>query len=147
MLNITFEIRGGGYDPMANPMPKIKYTKRQVWLQRVQNYVEWKKHVQVGFLDALKAQNPALGKISEQRLAKGEKPLDTGNDRMEMNIHIFWSGERHADSENVFGSIADSIFQNDKRLTGKFDYTDQPKTAEPYVVVEIKPYPQTIKKK
>lgn len=139
-LTLSFEVRGGGYDPMANPMPKLKLTGRQAWLQRVQNYVEWKEHVQLAFVDALKAYDAELGKVAEQRVAGGEKPLDTGKHPMYMHIHIYWRGDAHGDPENVFGSIADAMFHNDKYLALKVDYTPQPKTAEPYVTITIQPY-------
>jgi len=139
-LTVSFEVIGGGYDPMANPMPKLKLTGRQAWLQRVQNYVEWKEHVQLAFVDALKAQDAALGKIAEQRVANGEKPLDTGKHPMFMAIHIYWRGDAHADPENVFGSIADALFANDKYLAVKVDYTHQGKEKQPYVAIMIRPY-------
>jgi len=145
-LALSFEVRGGGYDEMANPMPKLKLTGRQAWVQRVQNYVEWKEHVQLAFVDAVKAHDAALGKVAEQRVANGEKPLDTGKHPMRMHIHIYWRGDAHADPENVFGSIADALFSNDKYLAGTFDYTHQGKEKQPYVAIMITPYePNTAK--
>ena len=38
-----------------------------------------------------------------------------------MDIQIWWKNEAHADGENVFGSIADALFKNDKKLDGSFE--------------------------
>lgn len=37
-----------------------------------------------------------------------------------MSINIFWADNTHGDPENVFGSIADSVFFQDKYLDGSF---------------------------
>lgn len=137
MVNITFEIRGFGDDGMSNPVGKIRSTRFSHWKPIVKNYIKWKAHVADAFVTALMAQNAEKGKEAEQRLAQGLLPLDTGKIRAYMKIHIYWKGYHHSDPENVFGSIADSIFQNDKYLAGAFDFTHQDKTAQPYVEVTI----------
>jgi hypothetical protein len=35
---------------------------------------------------------------------------------------IFWANEKHADPENVFGSIADALFENDNHVAGSFTF-------------------------
>lgn len=137
---IEFTIVGGGYDPMANPMPKVKYTKRQQWLERVQNYVMWKEHVVECCLNELEENHPDLFDEAEQLVAAGDKPLTTDKQPMRMDIHIYWRGQAHADPENVFGSIADAIFKQDKYLAGSFEFTDQEKTEQPYVKITIQKY-------
>lgn len=39
-----------------------------------------------------------------------------------MEILIHWNSGVHGDPENVFGSIADSLFGQDKYLAGGFDF-------------------------
>lgn len=137
LLELAFEIIGGGYELMANPMPKLRYTGKQSWLPRVQNYVQWKEHVQSELLDALQQAHPQWYKLTAERLATGLKPLDTAKQPITMHVHIGWRGYAHADPEGVFGSIADALLQNDKYLSGSFTYTHLLKTAVPYVTVKL----------
>lgn len=137
VVNITFEIRGFGDGGMDNPVGKIRSTRFSYKKPIVKNYIKWKAHVAMAFVEALTAQDVEKGKEAEQRLAQGLLPLDTGKSRMYMKIHIYWKGYHHSDPENVFGSIADSIFQNDKYLAGAFDFTHQDKGVPPYVEVTI----------
>lgn len=37
-----------------------------------------------------------------------------------MDLTIFWCHGTHGDPENIFGSIADSLFSQDKWLDGSF---------------------------
>lgn len=134
---LEFTVHGGGFDPMANPMPKIKYTARQQWLERVQNYVEWKSHVVDEYLEALEQVNDEWYDEAAERVMFGNKPIVTGTKAMRMDIFIAFRGRSHADPENVFGSIADALFTNDKYLAGSFDYTHLPKTQEPYVKITV----------
>ncbi len=39
-----------------------------------------------------------------------------------MSILIHWMGHSHGDPENIFGSIADALFSQDKYLAGEFDF-------------------------
>lgn len=55
---------------------------------------------------------------------------------MEMQISIFWNKGNHGDAENVFGSIADSLFSQDKWLDGSFKGRDS-KNGEAWVDVEL----------
>lgn len=38
-----------------------------------------------------------------------------------MDISILWKDNAHGDAENVFGSIADALFKQDKWLDGSFE--------------------------
>lgn len=41
-----------------------------------------------------------------------------------MDIDIEWGSGVHGDAENVFGSIADALFKQDKYLNGSFNGDD-----------------------
>jgi len=45
---------------------------------------------------------------------------------------------KHPDTENVFGSIADALFENDTSLAGSFDYTVGQKHLQYHTLVEIR---------
>ena len=54
------------------------------------------------------------------------KPFGTRKDlKGRMDIVIYWRNDVHADPENVFGSIADALFFQDKYLTGSFDFSEE----------------------
>jgi hypothetical protein len=57
---------------------------------------------------------------------RDEKPLIVPKGKkIYMDILIEWKDNTHADPENVFGSIADALFQNDKDLCGSFDVAEK----------------------
>ena len=105
----------------------------------------WKEHVVESCLKAMEVQMPDEFKDAEQCVASGGKPITTDPQPMHMEIHIFWRGKAHADPENVFGSIADAIFKQDKYLTGAFNYTHQRKDEQPRVNIMIQKYANTTK--
>jgi len=41
--------------------------------------------------------------------------------RAKMAIVIRWKNNAHGDAENIFGSIADALFSQDKWLDGSFE--------------------------
>lgn len=73
-----------------------------------------------------------------------QKPIKLGeNDRAVMDIKIFWRDDRHGDPENVFGSIADALFYNDKYLDGSF-VSELSREKFGHVEVGIKVYDNTV---
>lgn len=118
-MEVLFEIPGSEVFP--NPLPKIRLTRRQRWDVRAQHYAAYKVMVQerLGGGDM----PGAIRRMVGLNLANGSKPLVLA-EKARMDIHIRWHGGRHGDPENVFGAIADSIFQNDKLLAGSFDWSD-----------------------
>lgn len=122
MTIIKFTIHGNQEDQWGNPIPKIKKTAWQQWMPQARRYAEWKKFVQAAFLDAVAACHPELVQQISQCMVRVGKPIELGTlERARMDIVIFWKNEAHADAENVFGSIADALFRNDKKLDGSFE--------------------------
>ncbi len=121
-MTITFIIHGNQEDQRGNPIPKIKKTAWQYWTPEAKRYAAWKKHVQFAFIDAVAAEHPELSQRIVQCLTRTGKPIELGTlERARMDIKISWKNEAHADGENVFGSIADALFKNDKKLDGSFE--------------------------
>jgi hypothetical protein len=121
-MKITFIIRGNQGDQFGNPIPKIKKTYRQSWTPEVQRYVNWKAHVQKAFFDVIENKHTELLQRVEQSNVRNGKPIEIErNEKVRMDIKIWWKNEAHADGENVFGSIADALFKNDKKLDGSFE--------------------------
>jgi len=129
-MMIEFEIAGNGIDPDANPVPKLKMTGRQYWTDKAQAYVVWKEHVRTCFVDALMAlpekKQWIMGEYIKFSL---DKPIMTGKLKCLMEIYIEWKDNRRGDPENIFGSIADALFDNDKFLAGSFDFNPEPTGA------------------
>ena len=124
MKKIKFTIKGNHQDPIGNPLPKIKKTRNSYWTKEAQRYAAWKIYVQVHFLDAAYPKLPTVEfDAMKRRVASGGKPiaLPLGT-KAQMEIRISWKNGAHADPENVFGSIADALFENDKSLAGSFDF-------------------------
>ena len=110
-------------------MSKLKMTGKQSWTPKARGYSKWKQHVVGAFIGAISSGPLARSKSTQvigHRLAMGHKPICLGpGESAFMSIAIRFCGGVHGDPENVFGSIADALFDNDKRLSGAFfDVTD-----------------------
>jgi hypothetical protein len=118
MKQFSFTIEGNQDDPLGNAIPKIRKTYRQQWTPEAQRYTAWKGFIQEAFLRSLVDLDFKVH-IRFQRLVK--KPIKlTEGEKGVMDICIFWKDETHGDPENIFGSIADALFYNDKNLDGSF---------------------------
>ena len=118
---LRFTVKGNGIDPTGNPKPKIKKTARQHWTKQARDYVVWKRHVASAFCRAVEASgdeswNEYIDLLSE------EKPI-TPPDKMSAFLFIeieLKNNKSRPDGENVFGSIADALFKQDKYLSGAY---------------------------
>ena len=122
-MTISFTIPGNHKDPLGNPVPKLKMTGRQRWTDKAQEYAAWKQYVASAFLIELQRKGDAV--IHEfLKIGVGgiKKPITLATaQRARMDIKIWWVSENHGDPENVFGSVADALFENDKHLDGSFE--------------------------
>ena len=121
---IEFTIKGTHEGPGCNPLPKLKMTGKQHWMPRAQRYVKWKGWIVASYMDAkypdavIKCED-----YGEAHDLMSGKPITLDKDeKAKMDIKIFWNNNVHGDPENIFGSIADALFKNDKNLIGSFDY-------------------------
>lgn len=118
---IKFTIVGNQENSKGNPFPKLKMTGRQSWTPKAQRYGAWKQFVVSTLLFHTK-KHPAYSMIVRNIGLTG-KPFQTSKTlRARMDIMIRWGLEVHGDPENIFGSIADSLFKQDKWLAGSFDF-------------------------
>lgn len=130
---MSFAIRGGysikkngnhvsiEYVPTGHPLPKLRMTGGQSWKPEVKRYMAWKAHVVTSFVESLK-HNPELYNRVAGRVARGLKPIPSLLEKARMTVRAYYNNHAHADTENVFGSIADALFENDSKLVGTFDY-------------------------
>ncbi len=118
MKQYSFTIQGNHEDIHGNAIPKIRKTYRQQWTPEAQRYVAWKVYVQDAFLRSLLDIDFKVH-VRSLRVAKKPIKLEEG-EKAVMDIRIFWKDETHGDPENIFGSIADALFYNDKNLDGSF---------------------------
>ncbi len=118
MKTFSFTIDGNQEDRLGNAIPKIRKTYRQQWTPEAQRYTAWKVYIQNLFIRSL----PDIDyRVHVRTLRVSKKPIKLEKDeKAVMDIRIFWKDETHGDPENIFGSIADALFQNDKYLDGSF---------------------------
>lgn len=132
---IEFTIYGNGNDENGNPLPKHRKTGRQQHTPAAQRYHEYLDHVRTSFIDQCAPNGRA--KFDAQHLSFiGRKPLNTRDRKCKMSIFIEYADHTHGDPENIFGAIADAIFENDKYLSGEFDFNPIP-TGQGKVTVRI----------
>ena len=139
MAIIQFTIHGTHKGTEYNPLPKLKMTGKQFWTPRAREYVLWKQHVRASFLVACKdAGHLNNRELRDHLYVLDGKPIKKSVAAGRMDIKITWSSEVHGDPENIFGSIADALFENDKHLAGSFQYNHSPdKKARVDVTITI----------
>lgn len=114
MTTFKFTINGNQEKPHGNPCPYIRVVGKALWLPAAKRYNAWKKFVRGVFYKEYPKM--LFGRIADER------PLGTTEEtRTRMDIKIYWSSKVHADSDNVFKGIADSLFEDDKNLDGSFE--------------------------
>lgn len=125
---IEFTIYGNHEDEKGNPLPKHRKTARQQFTASARRYHEYLDYVRTSFIDQCAPNGRA--KFDAQHLSFiGRKPLNTGDRKCKMSIFIEWGNNAHGDPENIFGAIADALFENDKYLAGDIDFAPEPTGA------------------
>lgn len=122
MIAIRFIINGTHEGARKNAIPKLKKTRGQQWTPEAKRYVAWKAYVVDALLSELKLASKAAHDIAVRNYATLGKPIDLAKRKARMDLMIHYNGEAHADPENIFGSIADALFYNDKHVAGSFDF-------------------------
>lgn len=120
-MQIRFIIPGNQDNSDGNAIPKLKMTGKQSWTPKAQRYKYWKQFVQDKFIEVLHTYYPELEQSALQNMVLHGKPIGAVS-RPRMDLLISWKDGKHPDPENVFGSIADALFVNDKHLAGSFDF-------------------------
>lgn len=129
---MKFTINGNHEDQNGNPIPKARFTHRQQFTSKAGRYHEYLDYVRGRFTDSCFKQGKvnAREKFDMQHFDFiDRKPLNTGNRKCFMRIFITWGSENHGDPENIFGAIADAIFQQDKYLAGAIDFDPVTRSA------------------
>lgn len=117
-MKYLFDIKGNQTDPFGNAFPKLKMTGKQSWTDKAQAYAMWKVYVQKAYLDSLP---PEQYQTALRNIYRYKKPIVLEKDTLaRMDLEISFKGGTHGDPENIFGSIADALFFNDKNLYGSF---------------------------
>ena len=119
-MKLTFTIPGNHKDLFGNAVPKLKMTGKQSWTPKAQEYKAWKTYVRASMLGQIGGQGLLTRNEITKALYTDAKLLDTTKESMTMHLRIFWKNKAHGDPENIFGSIADALFTNDKNLNGSF---------------------------
>lgn len=129
---IEFTIKGNHENPNGNPLPKHRKTFRQQHTPEARRYHEYLDYVRGCFLDAIEKRGTIKAKdrwVLDHLSFVGRKPFDTGDRKCRMEIFITWGSHAHGDPENIFGAIADAIFEQDKHLAGSFDFDPEPRAG------------------
>lgn len=116
-------VKGNQEDVKGNPIPYHRTTQGSYWNKSSKRYNAWKNHVVNAYCDQTGTKDD------------GKKPVKKSVERYNMDIMVYFKDKTHADSDNVFKGIADALFENDKYLSGSFDF-DYDK-ENPRVEVEI----------
>lgn len=122
-MTIEFTITGNQEDATGNAIPKIRSTRGSLWNKTSQRYAAWKEYIQLNYWRQVE------GKVLAGKPFKNEKAV--------MDLKIYWKNRAHGDPEGVFGSIADSLWEDDHSLDGSFA-SQIAEDGEGRVDVEIK---------
>lgn len=110
------------YDPEGHAIPKLKKTGAQFWTPEAKRYVAWKTLVVSSFLKSLETTRPVIYAAAVRRVSQGMKPIPGFKGKAHMTVNAYYKNHKHPDTENVFGSVADALFENDNNLVGTFDF-------------------------
>lgn len=108
---MNFTIFGNQESRTGNPIPYHRTTQGSYWNASSKRYLSWKNYVVKSFCDQLNIKDD------------GRKPIKKSAEKLNMKLHIYFKDKTHGDSDNVFKGIADALFENDKYLSGSFDYS------------------------
>lgn len=122
MIEIAFTLHGNHEDRNGNPLPKLRMTGPQQWRPEAKRYAAWKTFVQIALVEELNRRHPPAAREAAKNIALLGKPLALGDRGARMDLKIRWRNGAHGDPENIFGSIADALFYNDKHLAGSFEF-------------------------
>jgi len=136
-MELSFEIPGNQENPKGNPLAYTRVTVRGLWLPRAVKYANWKEYVRGCYINSLeKVEKQFAADLLVQqgkpiKLAKGEEAF--------MSLYISWADGRHADPDNVFKGVCDSLFVDDKNVYGSFVHAveQQDKIAGIYGTIKI----------
>lgn len=110
------DIRGNQESAAGNPVPYMRMTQRSMWNPGAKRYMNWQHFVRLKYVE--QCDPSIIGSVLQSHkpinLATGEKAY--------MHIMIHWANHHHGDPDNVWKGIADSLFANDKHVSGSFDY-------------------------
>ena len=145
---INFVISGNHKNKKGNSYPKKRFTDRQQWTDAAKDYHEWLDFVRAEFLAALleskKIEYREFRKLfitceyGTESLAASRKPIYSGKKPARMKLMVYWNHpDVHPDPENVFGSIADALFKEDKYLAGSFEWAVDKDKPRVEIVIEI----------
>jgi len=142
-MTICFTIHGNQDDPIGNPIPKLRMTGKQSWTPGAQRYAAWKEYVQGIAQPHILAAAIDMPPVDPKKYAASgryRKPI-TLKGELRMDIKIHFANEHHADPESIYGSLADSIFLDDKHLRGKIDFCHaKDKKGKVDVILTIMPH-------
>lgn len=125
MKTIIFTIKGNQKSLTGNAVPKLKMTGNQKWMPKAREYSAWKNHVVCSLLNKNISENDYV--FFRKNWSLYGKPISIEEGKFaHMKINIYWGNEAHGDPENIFGSIADALFVNDKHLSGEFHFGHDP---------------------
>lgn len=121
----------------GNPMAKLKMTGKQHFLPKAKKYVAFKSHILVACLRALDDHDAGIRAACLRTYGIHGAPFHTTKDlHAHLVVKSMFRDYTHADPENVYGAIADSLFKSDKYLRGEIDFGYN-KDGTSHVEVEV----------
>lgn len=121
---MQFTIYGNQEDKKGNPIPYHRSTQGGQWKPQVRRYHAWKDYVVKAFCEQTETKD------------KGKKPIEKSPEKLNMALLIYFKDKTHGDSDNIFKGIADALFENDKYISGSFDYDYDKENPRVEVVIK-----------
>lgn len=113
---LKFTIRGNQEDPEGNPIG-FKRVLKGSWNAAATRYMEWQQYVRSELLRKFEYQVNA--KDEDLTLENVGHPIVLKKDqKVQVEIKVFWKNHAHSDLDNVLKGILDSIFKDDKGVNG-----------------------------
>lgn len=120
---VNFRVYGNQENILGNPIPYTRTTQAGRFTKPAMRYAAWKGHVVASYLDHIQAMTDFDRKnFGDIHDFMQKKPINTGKNKVRMDIVTTFVDDTHGDSDNIFKGIADALFVNDKYLSGSFDF-------------------------
>lgn len=142
LTNFRFNVIGNPDDPKGNPQPYFRQTQGSKHSPGAKRYQRWQWHVAdalINQVEAVTGQDSLIRRNIAMSMIKNYRPLNIapGHDVC-VEAEIYVKDNKHADADNIFKGILDSIFVNDKQVVEGHFKLFHSKEIAPQVIVTIK---------
>lgn len=143
-IQYSFVVLGNPGNEFGNPQPYFRQTQNSKWSPEAKRYHDWQMHVAQSFVIQAELDDKTRREVAIS-MVQNLRPLNIPDGHTaELNVDIWVVDEKHADADNIFKGILDSLFVNDKKVVAgsfllrKDTREKESRQGQVYVIIKIK---------